>query len=70
MTIEESYQDGYHFGSEQAERLLWDKMATGALEIEHREEARTAVSIAHTEAGRREAAWRLGVVRGFRQVVR
>ena len=68
--LHERYLDGYSFGYEQAERMLFNKTATSDLEAEHRAEAHTAVDTAHTPEGRKMAAWRLGVVRGFRQVVR
>ena len=69
-TAAESYNAGFFFGSALGDKLIHDQMATGGVELELREEAHTAVTTAHTEAGRREAAWRLGVVRGFREEVR
>ena len=38
-------------------------------EAELRAEARLFVALAHTEAGRSEAAYRLGLVRGYREVL-
>lgn len=70
MTVEESYAEGFFFGSALGDRLLQNSAATGGVEIELREEAQGAVARAYDEITRKEAAWRLGVVRGFRDEVR
>lgn len=71
--LQERYLDGFSLGVEMAERMIEDRAGGGFindLEAEYREEAHTAVDIAHTPEGRRMAAWCLGLVRGFRDVVR
>lgn len=65
-----SYRDGYDAGAHQAEIMISNQVATGGAELELRAEARVAVATAHTLSGRREAAWRLGLIRGFREVAR
>jgi hypothetical protein len=68
--IELRYRDGYSEGVRRAEEMIEQHLPTGGEEIELREEAHAAVDTAHTDAGRLVAAWRLGMVRGFRDVVR
>ena len=64
------YEDSFHEGVRLAEYAIESQMPTGALELELRQEASTAVDTAHTDAGRAQAVRRLGIVRGFRDVVR
>lgn len=64
------YEDAVSAGINLAERLIENQVPTGGLEIELRQEAATAVDTAHTEVGRTIAVRRLGMVRGFREVVR
>jgi hypothetical protein len=72
MIPHEEYQRGLHTGREYAEHDLHEHTGTGGFELELRETARRAVddALRGTHRQRCFAAFELGVVRGYREVVR
>jgi len=70
MDIRDHYLEGTYAGMERADADLRAQRGTGGYELELREEAATAVATAHTDAGRKNAAFMLGYVRAYREAVR
>lgn len=70
MRLEEHYREGLRDGAATAEDDLVNHVPVDAAADEALQEARLAVRIAHTQAGRAEAAYRLGFARAYREVTR